>query len=111
MTCCCVLPPPFQLQALEASIVKAREEIRQKPGDSLRHVELATLLHKADYIAPDGGSRIAEAEQAYMCAGPSSSCHRLQPPAPGRQPSGRARSVTACCGAKQHFLKVRRPAW
>jgi hypothetical protein len=86
---------PFQLQALEASIVKAREEIRQKPGDSLLHVQLATLLHKADYIAPDGGSRIAEAEKAYMCAGPSSLCHRLQPPAPGRPPTGRARSVTA----------------
>ncbi|KAK9821781.1 hypothetical protein WJX81_002302 [Elliptochloris bilobata] len=34
----------------------------------MRYVQLATLLHKADYIAPDGGSRISEAERAYRLA-------------------------------------------
>ena len=26
-----------------------------------------SCMHKADYIAPDGGSRIEEAEDAYRC--------------------------------------------
>lgn len=56
-----------QLHQLDEAIAAARRDIQKKPKDAMRYVELATLLHKADYIAPDGGSRIAEAEDAYRC--------------------------------------------
>ncbi len=54
-----------QLQKLEAATAVARKDIQAKPKDAMQYVQLATLLHKADYMAPDGGSRIAEAEDAY----------------------------------------------
>lgn len=62
---CC--PQAELVQHLETEIVKARQQVAESPSNSLYNAQLATLLQHLDFISPDGGSRIPEAEAAYRC--------------------------------------------
>ena len=63
--CAGVLP---QREQLEAEIAAARAAAGAQPGSPERQLRLAVALHHANDAAPDGGSRVAEAEAAYKAA-------------------------------------------
>ena len=51
---------------LEENAQLTRAALRDNPTDSRLYAQLGTLLHHLDFISPNGGARIPEAEQAYM---------------------------------------------
>lgn len=51
---------------LEANVDAARKVLQDNPTDSRMYAQLGTFLQHLDFISPDGGSRIPEAEQAYL---------------------------------------------
>lgn len=54
------------IRRLTANVEATREALRETPGDSRLHAQLGTFLQHLDFINPDGGSRIPEAELAYL---------------------------------------------
>ncbi|CAL8470109.1 g9651 [Coccomyxa elongata] len=56
------------MQRLTDQVEAAREALKSDPDNSLYNAQLGTLLQHLDYISPDGGSRIPEAERAYRKA-------------------------------------------
>jgi hypothetical protein len=55
------------MQRLLQQVEQTREALIIDPDNSLFNAQLGTLLQHLDYINPDGGSRIPEAERAYRC--------------------------------------------
>ncbi|CAK0736461.1 hypothetical protein CVIRNUC_000749 [Coccomyxa viridis] len=53
---------------LEENAQLTRAALRDNPTDSRLYAQLGTLLHHLDFISPNGGARIPEAEQAYLKA-------------------------------------------
>lgn len=53
------------VQQLQQQTEAARDLLKSDPENSFYNAQLGTLLQHLDYISPDGGSRIPEAEQAY----------------------------------------------
>ena len=53
------------MQRLTQQVEAAREALKSDPDSSLYNAQLGTLLQHLDYISPDGGTRIPEAERAY----------------------------------------------
>ena len=51
---------------LEENVEAARKALQDNPTDSRVYAQLGTFLQHLDFISPDGGSRIPEAEQAYL---------------------------------------------
>ena len=51
---------------LEENAELTRAALRDNPTDSRLYAQLGTLLHHLDFISPNGGARIPEAEQAYL---------------------------------------------
>ncbi len=43
-----------------------RKALQDSPTDGRLYAQLGTFLQHLDFISPDGGSRIPEAEQAYL---------------------------------------------
>lgn len=92
-----------QLQKLEAAIAVARKDIQANPKDAMQYVQLATLLHKADYMAPDGGSRIAEAEDAYRyCDGVRLSAQLVASQEPSLSAAAATPLAVICRSAIRH---------
>ena len=59
---------PLQAEAirhLEAEVARTRQQAQKAPENSLYNLQLGTLLQQLDFINPDGGRRIPEAEAAY----------------------------------------------
>ncbi|BDA44128.1 probable protein-tyrosine sulfotransferase 1 at C-terminar half [Coccomyxa sp. Obi] len=56
------------MQRLTEQVEAARKALKSDPDNSLYNAQLGTLLQHLDYINPDGGSRIPEAERAYRKA-------------------------------------------
>nr|QIG37616.1 sulfotransferase-like protein [Pseudococcomyxa simplex] len=56
------------MQRLLQQVEQTREALIIDPDNSLFNAQLGTLLQHLDYINPDGGSRIPEAERAYRKA-------------------------------------------
>ena len=55
------------MHQLLQQVEQTREALASDPENSLFNAQLGTLLQHLDYINPDGGSRIPEAERAYRC--------------------------------------------
>ena len=51
---------------LEENAELTRAALRDNPTDSRLYAQLGTLMHHLDFISPNGGARIPEAEQAYL---------------------------------------------
>lgn len=56
----------FSIRQLEDQAEFLRGMVREQPDNSLHNAQLATTLQHLDFVSPDGGSRIPEAEEAYL---------------------------------------------
>ena len=76
------------MRHLEQEAVKTRQQLAENPHDAMLNVQLASLLQHLDFIQPDGGRRVPEAEAAYRHApyAPLGPCHLKGNPWPLEPP-------------------------
>jgi hypothetical protein len=55
----------YTIKQIEAEAERMRSLLKKEPDNSLYNAQLATALQQLDYLSPDGGSRIPEAERVY----------------------------------------------
>jgi hypothetical protein len=49
------------------NLQQLRHTVQQQPSNPVHHIQLAVALHELNHQAPDGGSRVPEAEDEYRC--------------------------------------------